>query len=868
MRGIRQLGFSYLTYPSAEHTRFIHSLGMYCVVSRFLDTIARRQEQGGGTDGVYKIWTPKHEANLLRHAAILHDVGHLPFSHVTEQIIQHDPTSFRCGRISADAFVFAAEDILETKPKLAEALSVAIVLTDRFHHFYQNCIDRKEAESQCLRIAALIAGLEPDPGLTGLASLISGPSIDADKIDYINRDALACGIPVGVDVSRLFLRSSFLEVTPAELRRMRSATVDPPRSEVVFVVNSSGLDSIEEIGQARTVLYHRVYLHQTTRNAERLLGKAVQEVVLDPNRTAQKTEMRDVAKLWAMNDANLLEQLSTGRNASAARIARRLLTRRLPKRACVFGRTYITSAVPIDDLFPRMDQGAKKSLSKQILGTALEELRARKLRGKAQRDIENLILQEALALAELLGPDVTKIATGQRPEVVSILPMSNVEPNRSDCIILENDRLNSTAASSVSDEQMEAMDIVKSTGYVLTDPIWRSLVCIATQRVFYEHGRTEANVTLVPFPGIEFTVRARSRLLLDQVAVRSKVQLDKAEIDKLTRSAVRKNYFDPTPRLAPLDVDEGAIAQIASTLASFNGQGGWTVSSNTVKSYIVQFPPRHRGEMVKLLQKFYVLDRSELSPVIAGLIRQVDLGAGRGFVVPMSPDSGSAVRTQIEQDLSSNFAGGKFQFCKTIRDAFQVAKPGDTLILCDDNITSGSQAFCQFQAWLGIERVRWAKELRRERGIENTALVERDIELLKQINIQIVTAAGTDVANEFLSTRMTKLGLRFNGARFGRTLSMVSHSLGDLEGFLRGVGEQLVAWTRFNADGLPTLSSAQLSECKRDALGYRGAMALACTPLNVPTGTITALWSPGFYNGEPWVPLLIRRGYLEKLVVG
>src|ERR1700720_1835554 len=55
LRGIKQLGFSYLTYPSAEHSRFIHSLGMACVVSRLLDSITKRadDERDGGEASSY-----------------------------------------------------------------------------------------------------------------------------------------------------------------------------------------------------------------------------------------------------------------------------------------------------------------------------------------------------------------------------------------------------------------------------------------------------------------------------------------------------------------------------------------------------------------------------------------------------------------------------------------------------------------------------------------------------------------------------------------------------------------------------------------------------------------------------------------------
>src|SRR5262249_20719777 len=155
-------------------------------------------------------------------------------------------------------------------------------LAPRFQKFYLEYVSPGVPVDVPRRIACLILGLPPEPHLAGIANLISGSAIDADKIDYINRDAAACGIATGIDVSRLFMRSSFLVVTQTEMQRLKSLPKPPVDKEVIFVVNASGLDSIEEIGQARTMLYHRVYLHQTTRNVERLLAKALQGCLKTP----------------------------------------------------------------------------------------------------------------------------------------------------------------------------------------------------------------------------------------------------------------------------------------------------------------------------------------------------------------------------------------------------------------------------------------------------------------------------------------------------------------------------------------------------------------------------------------------------------
>lgn len=862
MRRVRQLGFSYLTYPSAEHTRFIHSLGMYCVVSRFLDIIAHRKESSSSPSAPYDYWTPSEtQARLLSHAAILHDIGHLPFSHVTERILQADSSTFKCGNQTVEEFLFIAEEALEHSPKLAEALSIGIILTDRFQRFYSTVVSPGSDPLDPLRLASLVAGLEPEAGLTGLASLISGNSIDADKIDYINRDATACGIPVGVDVSRLFLRSSFLSVKPPELQRLRSSDDLPDKAEVIFVVNASGLDSIEEIGQARTMLYHRVYLHQTTRNSERVLAKALQKIASQDSTGA----LSDALKLWGIDDHALVDKLAE--HPVAGVWGQRLKTRQLPKRASVFGRSFARMCIPIENVFPDMLAEVRKTLSKQIIGTALERLRTNPLSGQAQRELEEEITREATSLAELLRKTNSTVPSGS-PEIVSVLPMPNVEANRSDCIVLENDQLSSTAASSVSDEQMEATDIIKSTGYVLTDAAWKEIVFLASRVVLYRFEMPPAKITLKPYADTEVEVSTRRRLLLDQDAVLSRIRMDHEKLGRVSRAAASAGYFDNYPRLAPLEVDENQIGKIFSKLKAFNGQGGWVVTKPSLRSFLEQFPVKLRRPMAELLCSIEIFDRVELVKNIKDGIIGISKGDTEGFIVGLSPDSGSSVRMQLEQELSASLGTSRWHFKKSIRDAFQSAKSGDHLVFCDDNVTSGSQALCQFLAWLGVPETSWTEAQRLEKGIERTALSDRDAELLRNLKVTIVTAAGTTDAVTLLKEELPKLGLKdYQGLVFGKTLSHAAANLDVLEPFLKQVGTSLIAWCRYDSEDVSKLSQGQQDACQEDALGYRGARGLYCTPFNVPVGTLTALWAPGIHSGEPWMPLMIRRGYLSKLVL-
>jgi deoxynucleoside triphosphate triphosphohydrolase SAMHD1 len=171
-------------------------------------------------------------------------------------------------------------------------------------------------------------------------------------------------------------------------------------------------------------------------------------------------------------------------------------------------------------------------------------------------------------------------------------------------------------------------------------------------------------------------------------------------------------------------------------------------------------------------------------------------------------------------------------------------------------------------AWTGVDEAKWTSEQRVERGIEQTPLSPRDKSALRSMRLSFVTALGTETARTTLGAELPKLGLNnFDGLVFSEEMQSGDALPPDLEQHLRAVGTSTLAWARHGERDLAQLNGDQLRDCERDALGYRGAKALASTPLNVPAGTLTALWCPGFYGGEPWMPLLIRRGYIDKLII-
>ncbi|HCA46611.1 MAG TPA: hypothetical protein DEP45_04385 [Armatimonadetes bacterium] len=165
LRRIHQLAMASALYPGATHSRFEHSLGVYHIASAICDRL--------GITG--------DDRRLVQRAALLHDVGHGPFSHVSEIPLAR----------------YSDNDCLADKDLGAEEVHEAVTadIIER-HPALNHVLSPRERESA----AGLIRGTYPDPIAK---AIISGP-LDADKQDYLLRDSQMCGVRYGIfDLDRL-----------------------------------------------------------------------------------------------------------------------------------------------------------------------------------------------------------------------------------------------------------------------------------------------------------------------------------------------------------------------------------------------------------------------------------------------------------------------------------------------------------------------------------------------------------------------------------------------------------------------------------------------------------------------------------------
>jgi HD superfamily phosphohydrolase len=261
LRYVRQLGHAFLVYPGATHSRFEHALGAYALARRALTGLRDRGALAGFTG---------QDALLIRIGALLHDIGHYPFSHALEE-----------SGLTSHETVAAA--LLAQEP-LAGVLRAAGL------------------DDPARTIGALIGGTSDHP----LAGLISG-SIDLDKIDYLKRDALMCGVPYGeVDVDRLL---TTLTVTELDGRRRVG-------------IAEKGIAALESLLFAKYQMYRNVYWHHAVRSATAMFKRLVHEALAD--------RVLDAASLPEATDDGLMHELLANDRTP---LAEGLRLRQLYKRA-------------------------------------------------------------------------------------------------------------------------------------------------------------------------------------------------------------------------------------------------------------------------------------------------------------------------------------------------------------------------------------------------------------------------------------------------------------------------------------------------------------------------------------------------------
>lgn len=228
LRFIHQLGFTFLVFPGAEHSRFSHVLGAMHLAGRLYDALCTKAEAGLLTPG-----SRSPERRLVRAAALLHDVGHAPFSHSAEELFE--------GEIDH------------------EDMTRRLLSMPEIEEIFRTHGDGIETGD----VIRLLHGGGGGATETLLSQVISG-ELDVDKMDYLLRDSLYCGVRYGTyDLERLL--DTVMPLT------------DPETGAPGIGIEEGGVHALEALVMARYYMFTQVYFNATGKALELHLNQWMKE---------------------------------------------------------------------------------------------------------------------------------------------------------------------------------------------------------------------------------------------------------------------------------------------------------------------------------------------------------------------------------------------------------------------------------------------------------------------------------------------------------------------------------------------------------------------------------------------------------------
>lgn len=258
LRYIKQLATTNLVYHGAEHTRFGHSLGVMHLVSKTFDAVTEKNPKlfsGKQKDNEKKC---KYYRQILRLIALTHDLGHAPFSHASEELF---PAKKRHEDYTKD-IIFNTE--------------IADYINEIGRKFQQ-----EHGEEYCITPQIIWMIYNGDvfedgyvtPDFQFLQGFMDG-ELDCDKMDYLLRDSMFCGVSYGTyDLERF----------------ISTLTVYKSEKTMKLAIEKGGIQALEEFILARYFMFIQVYFHKTRRYFDKQLVKAL-KVILPEEHYPESTE--------------------------------------------------------------------------------------------------------------------------------------------------------------------------------------------------------------------------------------------------------------------------------------------------------------------------------------------------------------------------------------------------------------------------------------------------------------------------------------------------------------------------------------------------------------------------------------------------
>jgi HD superfamily phosphohydrolase len=837
IRDIKQVGLAYLVFPSIIHSRFEHSLG---VLGRLTEILNKVTINTNRYDADLKIKEKIDQYKIpIRLAALIHDIGHCVFSHVSERVINTLPGNESYPSSKTIRELFSKHFKKNSQIPFAEIFSISLLGSARFLEFFESLdvprTRKKDMKSYLENCARFILGLPivDDPESVFLSQLISS-GLDADKIDYMTREAHYADIILGIDLDRIYSKIQIFELSRYSLpRNLHFLKKDFPSDSRYWVLgfDKGGQYAFEEFCIARLSLYVKIYLHQKVRAAEIQLTKYLKQI--------SNSNKYKCAHEWLNLKESFIEVEETEPNLFNINSPfdyvniklSKIKHRELYQRAFGFGH--------MNSLTENISTSIKDNI--EILDSKSlkisEEIRS------AEEEYLDLIYDEYKIICGLLDIPVANI----RDEIIIDIPRGTNVQQGHESLYFFRPAIMPLRWTIPINRIVLYYELNRALAYVFCPANFCVYIFIASEKVIFEKTKS----VYLPDGVI-------SNYILNQV---NNLKNDLSEI----------GYYSKLPDLKPkskyLLSAEAAekIHSINERLLKFSSYKSDTINIDRITTFLNQFPVNLQAVGLDFLEHLNIYDEHILIDFLKKEIDAIKIKKP-GVEIGLSPlggilDSAAHLMYSLreiinEQNVSYNILND------------DLVLKSECLVIFDDNINSGLQLINIIAEWLDVKSKLPPEVFLNEKHVSPLVTEEAKTKL-KNIPLIFVYTIGLDDAEEkvkemlsanklvnspdniqiHIHTVFKKEERIFSGAN-----SKFQHAdKNELRNYLIDVSTELLRNENKTEENI-----------KNRVLGYANSEAMAIFPYNVPTMTVTPLWFKGKYFDNDWYPLAERRRRNDK----
>lgn len=833
LRLVRQLGVVHWIYPGASHSRFEHTLGVLHQAQQLITAI---NQASGAEPGSAPIDTRR--AQLVRLCALVHDVGHGVFSHVSEHALVRRTdlrlalTEFagKKGVAKVQLSEVIAHDLIGS-PAFIELLTLAFDRLNQPLQYGTGSADNARHVAELAQKA--IVGHHIDERVPLLHEIITGP-FDADKLDYYIRDAHQAGVPSLVDISRLLQKIVQRRVpmrdVPSDIKKALKGGSD---SCELFGLKASGAAILDELHLARVLLYAKIY-----RQKKVLAVEAMIDALLEAIGTAPGADpVRLVEMCYRFSDDQLVV-------ASAAEVMKAAGIPDPPAELTNFvsdilvrlrDRDLFGSALALLDKYPddpwQDDKRQSRGL-KAIASDCENAQRVRELRTEIAAELSDLVR----AVPDAIDPVPDGALEGG--VVISAKPRLPGGTEIDRALIMQGERF-------VRGRDMDRM----------ARPAWADAYNFGSPQA---HVFTPHETSLATYVAAERLLRRKYEVVLPHSAIQLSKQ-DAGAVTTLKRRLENVGWYSGVPmdvrphpaRLERADVAD-RVEQLAIRFETIDEPPGTTAPRRAsalrdrIMSWLAQF--REDGHIecaLDSLERMKILSREDSFATLRGFVEQHSEFRGATICPLGDPKDSGSVQAYLSRDLEDVFPR-----TATVEQAAEAG--GDKpIIFIDDFVGSGNQVRNMIGGWFDDAELK-ASEL----GEIRFPFQDRARRFLTERPVAFVFVTGWNEGIRRVGEAAEKVGMRavvhahmdedhipfaFDGIR-------MTEQLAGFKEHCRTIGQSLLA------------SAGKDGRKQKDrSLGYGNRAMLLATRLNVPTQTLTCLWMDGKHDGVDWHALIRRR---------